>query len=465
MVVQKVDSMAAAEAIAHPRHIWRNGDDIFVFTEVDIPAPLSQIADYSGVLNVKKFGAKGDGRDDTKAVKSALNELQPGGKLLFPNGVYDIYDELLLNTAGVSIIGESKNSTQIVKRFEGGSLLRYKNAPYWGLSNVMLQGASESSGLGNLLHIEGSSYGRASDSRLLNANGSCIRIEQGGGITGAYFNVLDGLHTYNGQVGNIYCGLESSETKIIGGEHSASKGFGWVIEGGNGHSGIGASFEGSNVGGVSVGTSLIASEVNLFGCRFEGAGKSLYGVQVANVNSILGVFGCHMTSCVVADVFDPDHAMVTFIQPNRSSSPSSISGLKVHGDNHYLGALNVLNQSGVWGIRGPSTTRVESLTNSIELRPNSGLVSHGIAGGIYDFAGGDGKILANGGSGRLRLQVGGEGAVSIEGGPLEVASSWDSLNLLKLGTRYLWFDTEGRLRTKSGRPSSEYDGITVASQP
>lgn len=58
---------------------------------------------FSDILNVKDFGAKGDGvTDDTAAIQTAINT---GSAVFFPKGVYKITDELLLTTPGQYLFG------------------------------------------------------------------------------------------------------------------------------------------------------------------------------------------------------------------------------------------------------------------------------------------------------------------------------------------------------------------------
>lgn len=466
MAVQVLTSQSAVNAVPDPKHVWRQGVSTWVvYTGADIPVAGTEPQEFSAAINVMKFGAKGDGVDDTTAMRKAREACPPGGLLYVPRGVFAVKEEQLFTDAGIRIVGESKNSTQIVRKFSGGSVFRFQGANYFQVENLMMQGNWEGGTTGgNLIYIEGSSYGRASNLRLLNANGYCVRVEQGSAAKGAYFNVLDGLHTYNGRLGNIYCGLESSETKIIGGEHNASKNYAWVIEGGNGHAGIGASFEGNDIGGVTCGTPGFAAEVNLLGCRFEGAGVMRYGVQVINVNSKVSIIACHNTTCLDADLLDPDGARITYIVPSGSATPVSISGLRVNGDRHQLGNLQVVGQGGTWGIKGPSTTRIESAANSVDLVPASGIVNQGQAGGTYNFVGGEGTILAGSGAQKLRLQKGGTAPTVAEGGGLEVASAWNALNLLRIGSYSVWVDAAGRLRIKAGNPTSDTDGAIVGSQ-
>jgi hypothetical protein len=62
-------------------------------------------------LNVKDFGAKGDGAtDDTAAIQQALNTVPVGGVVYFPNGIYEISSPLNIAVAGTTMLGDK--STQ-----------------------------------------------------------------------------------------------------------------------------------------------------------------------------------------------------------------------------------------------------------------------------------------------------------------------------------------------------------------
>lgn len=73
---------------------------------------------FSGYINVKWFGAKGDGiTDDTSAIQSAFNLLfslrtHKLNSIYFPSGIYKVSNETIFPSE-CELIGESKNSTII----------------------------------------------------------------------------------------------------------------------------------------------------------------------------------------------------------------------------------------------------------------------------------------------------------------------------------------------------------------
>lgn len=349
---------------------------------------------YVGALgpfvNVKDpaYGAVGDGvTDDTAAIQAAIDALpSTGGTVFFPVGTYKVTARLLIQTkTGVRLLGASKDGCQINKVFAGTSLINFLTSNAWEVSNLFLQGTLDSSGTGDLLHIEGSSHGRLVFCKVFNARGYGIRIEQGTSASGAYYNTVQDNWFFNNGAGrttagaNIYCGTESSETKVIGGECQSSPGTGWLIEGGNGHAGIGASFEGNTVNGVKVGTASVACEVFLFGCRYEGGGVMQYGVHVLNANTTAMVWGGNFAGNTGADIYDPDSARVSHMVSSGSNSTNPVSGLKVQGVTHYFGGsggAQLVNSSGTWRFKGPSTTGIQSAANSVELKPANDIVEH-----------------------------------------------------------------------------------------
>jgi hypothetical protein len=62
-------------------------------------------------VNVREFGAKGDGvADDTRAIQSAVNAARPGETIYFPAGTYKVSNFDVKNRAGLSFAGEGRKS-------------------------------------------------------------------------------------------------------------------------------------------------------------------------------------------------------------------------------------------------------------------------------------------------------------------------------------------------------------------
>jgi polygalacturonase len=64
------------------------------------------------VVNVKQFGARGNGlADDTAAIQAAINAAKPGETIYFPAGVYSVSNFVVKNRSGLSFAGEGQKST------------------------------------------------------------------------------------------------------------------------------------------------------------------------------------------------------------------------------------------------------------------------------------------------------------------------------------------------------------------
>ena len=67
--------------------------------------------DGDGMVNVKAFGAKGDGlANDTAAIQAAIDRAKPGEKIYFPAGVYDVSNLVVKNRSGLSFLGTGQQS-------------------------------------------------------------------------------------------------------------------------------------------------------------------------------------------------------------------------------------------------------------------------------------------------------------------------------------------------------------------
>ena len=134
----------------------------------------SSFASTSTVVNVRWFGATGDGvTDDSTAIQNAINsvtaagsagELGGGGVIFFPPGIYLCNTGIINNGRKVSFAGSSRDNTTIKKganidlikldsvfnkqRIENmtldgnsktGALLHLTSSVYWGLQNLVFK--------------------------------------------------------------------------------------------------------------------------------------------------------------------------------------------------------------------------------------------------------------------------------------------------------------------------------------
>jgi hypothetical protein len=143
-------------------------------------------------LNVKAFGATGDGvTDDTAAIQRALDAAATadGGIVFFPNGRYKVTATLAITNNGVSIIGAGINSADIT--FTGtGELFRigtdnglpWDGAYYDGLFGISFYGLSiRYTGSGTPLDNGRGNYG---------AGTYAIRDWRGGSVRGVRLSIV-----------------------------------------------------------------------------------------------------------------------------------------------------------------------------------------------------------------------------------------------------------------------------------
>ena len=119
---------------------------------------------YSGPLNVRWFGATGDGiTDDTLAIQRAISALDLKGTLFFPKGTYLITDMLTIN--GISLVGEDTENTIIYGANYGICLIQPTDSY---ITNITLKG-NKGEGFQKVLNEEVADVvGIAFDFRLAN---------------------------------------------------------------------------------------------------------------------------------------------------------------------------------------------------------------------------------------------------------------------------------------------------------
>ena len=90
----------------------------------DIPAlAWTQRSDW---VNVRRFGARGDGKfDDTIAIQKAFDTVRSGSSIYIPPGVYRVTKTLRIvgPAIGVTVIGHGRDTTLVWRGQKGGALL------------------------------------------------------------------------------------------------------------------------------------------------------------------------------------------------------------------------------------------------------------------------------------------------------------------------------------------------------
>src|SRR5262245_17218335 len=82
------------------------------------PFELEAAERNGSVLNVREFGAKGDGvTDDTAAIQRAIDSAGRGATISFPRGVYLVANFAVKNRSGLTFLGEGRDS--VIKQKSG----------------------------------------------------------------------------------------------------------------------------------------------------------------------------------------------------------------------------------------------------------------------------------------------------------------------------------------------------------
>lgn len=115
----------------------------------DYPDYIFRVLHQMSIINVKDFGATGDGTtDDTAAIQDAINSVElSGGTIYLPKGIYKISDTLeLLN--GVTLLGDGEESTFINMTNGDVHAIHADDKGSISLENFILTGPATGTGCG-----------------------------------------------------------------------------------------------------------------------------------------------------------------------------------------------------------------------------------------------------------------------------------------------------------------------------
>ena len=137
------------------------------------------IRQYSGAVNVKWFGAVGDGIvDDTVAIQASLSYLVNGGDLYIQSGTYSITSHITV-PAYVKIIGTGKRKS-VLKRNATIDLITLGS--YSGLIDIGIDGNTAVYGAGKGCLIIGSTFNQyILNSEIKNFSNPCLEFAANGG--------------------------------------------------------------------------------------------------------------------------------------------------------------------------------------------------------------------------------------------------------------------------------------------
>jgi len=95
--------------------------------------PRNLATRMADVVNVKDFGAVGDGiADDTAAIQAAINSVATGGTVYLPTGTYKVTSQLQIQSP-VSLVGE--NATVLLSTTTSGTILNLVAVSSWAFDS------------------------------------------------------------------------------------------------------------------------------------------------------------------------------------------------------------------------------------------------------------------------------------------------------------------------------------------
>jgi Pectate lyase superfamily protein len=247
------------------------------------------------VINVKDWGATGNGRtDDTAAIQAAINHTATrnyaggsGATLFFPTGRYNVSQPLLISSPGSPrLIGSGKESTIIAGNFEGFIISAPGTPPNLSVTNAVDNGTSA-----HLIRLTLAINATMGGDILPNIQYTVS------GIAGTVGAAANGTWKFT----NVVYTLTTTTVDLIGSHFPAGASYtgGGTITGPGTQAGtihieglqISNAAQLANSGAVKIGFDSVAGSIN--NCHFEG----FVGVDIASNAGGGGVFGFGIYDC------------------------------------------------------------------------------------------------------------------------------------------------------------------------
>jgi hypothetical protein len=336
---------------------------------------------FADVLNVKDFGAVGDGiADDTTAIQVAITATTTGKALFFPSGTYTFSTQLVFTTNQIAIIGESSATTFL--KYTGANttndlivigdgVLNYVNCHISGFtiySQTLMTG-------GFALHFKRYLRGNVTDI-IVNGQEILPRNVYSGmwfdGIDDVYLSTFrttvqaEGVRV-NGiaGVGQPKAGLMMEQGKIAGGTIGIHMGgaFGGLYVN---HTDIIAMSQ----EGLLVDNSIVAEtnrELQIGVCSFDGTGS--YGIRVVESflsNQTFILTGTWVSSCGNHGIYIQNAPGYKITATGCRIFNNNGDGIRSgnNGSDFLVTGCSIANNAG-WGINGLVNN------NSLSVAPNT----------------------------------------------------------------------------------------------
>ena len=504
-----------------------SGIDVSQSTVVSAGSTVSRkLTDrFADTVNVKDFGAVGDGvTDDTAAIQAALDS----GNSITANGTFLLSSPLVATTAGQIIFGDGIEQSKFKAStgFTGAAVIIMGNkstAPTTrsmglrdmeidcsavnGLNGLEIYGLRDGSTFTNL-YVTGV---ESATGILSNMSGNGTGVAAGKMNQGVQFQNCHVITFNNIGTGNALWKLDGLfESQLIG-----CKALGSSVS-------VAIDSFGFQLGSVSEvrGTVLLGCSVG--NLRTSGNTGIHYGVWARNCwdqyTTLEGIDGCgvYFHGGLISGFLGPLNCRSTDPRPYNASQAGILDPLYRFGDANscYAGIVSSYDSSKVWGkfdapvesqfnnhidikaTKNPADvmgtvivcdpaaaasnsvagySSEDAIRKSIELNCDDRSEVHH-ANKSYDAYDQFWSTSTAGTSNTFRWRsngtTGNTSLLELDGDleqvtpkvRLRVGDAWDDANKITLGQYRIWVDSAGKLRIKFGEPTSDTDGTIVGSQ-
>lgn len=465
-----------------------------------ITTRIGQLGEFDSSFNVKTYGAVGDGvTDDTTAIAAAITAAGGrGGRVIFPRGVYLISSTLSVNTNGLILegIGGDVDGTQsgmtTIKwgGATGGTMLKFLKTFNGGIYHLRLDGAGTAATGIWLLASGGAQNNTWDHVYIKGCTGKCLRLADdatastinelhayalridgsGSTSTGIYFdqNASENINFYALELashGTRHIHVQAGHMQIYGlltdGGPAADyciytnvpiRIHGWLAEEAMA---IHFAASGQNRGSIIEGCDFrsINPTAGEGAIRWQASGAfggtlTLIGVRIKaaagyTVDPNIIVAGGGANTCVYAIGVGWD-----------STTPGSFT---LSGANARLVALEEDGDIYAANVAGaPKLQLVGSSGDTDAQVDETGLKAHSATAGLHLGS-------ASGAVDTEMTRTAANVLTMSAGDSFGMDGTWNG-GTLRLGAYYLWVDTTGDLRIKSGAPTGDTDGTIVGTQ-
>jgi hypothetical protein len=304
----------ANEAAALANGVAAAVDGRVTAVETSLSAHASQLAEIAKadpVINVRTFGAKGDGTtDDTSAIMAAVAELTNGGTLYFPPGVYMAQSIVMIDKLYTTLVANGA----IIKQIGGTNaiLLALEGCQYTTLRGIFLDGnkaahtesIDPSNDKRDCLQLRNSFFSRIESCVIRNAKHDNLRLVGYFADEDGWFYNCDECHIIN-----CYIQLAGRHGVYIDGVCDL------LIDGCNIEFNEGVGLYMGTTSGITSNNNTVSGNNFLsndsHGCEFSGCNRTLFDANQVRANGERGVvFGGGASNAINASNFHMNGRLV-----------------------------------------------------------------------------------------------------------------------------------------------------------